>query len=54
MAADLTRRSVGLTPAHRELLKLLAVIAVEGYLQEVEHLNDEQSAVKEVSDHAVH
>ena len=38
---------------HVELIKLLAAIAVEDYLLGVEHLNEEQSAVKEVSNHAV-
>ncbi len=36
MAADLTRHSTGLTPAHVELVKMLAAIAVEDYLREVE------------------
>lgn len=36
MAAELTRYSTGLTPAHIELVKMLAAIAVEDYLREVE------------------
>ena len=42
-----------LSAAHIALVKLLARIAVEDYLQEVEHLNIEQSAAVEVSDHAI-
>lgn len=34
MAADLTRRSTGFTDAHRELIKLLAEVAVEDFLRE--------------------
>ncbi|MEO7859825.1 MAG: hypothetical protein ABIU05_05180 [Nitrospirales bacterium] len=33
-ASQLSRGSVGLTPAHRELIRLLAQIAVENYLSE--------------------
>jgi len=32
----LTRRSVGLTDAHKALIRILAEIAVAGYLREVE------------------
>jgi hypothetical protein len=32
----LTRHSTGLTPAHVELIQLLAKVAVENYLAEVE------------------
>lgn len=33
---SLTRRSVGLTEAHKELIRLLAQAAVDNYLHEVE------------------
>lgn len=36
MAADLTHHSTGLSPAHIELVKMLAAIAVKDYLREVE------------------
>ena len=36
----LTRQSVGLSPAHVELIKLLAQRAVEQYLAEVEATNE--------------
>ena len=36
MAGDLTRKTTGLTPAHIGLLKLLAAIAVDEYVQEIE------------------
>lgn len=32
----ITSHSTGLTPAHRELIKLLAAVAVKNYLAEVE------------------
>lgn len=35
MAADLTRRSAGLTDSHRALIRLLAERAVSDYLDEV-------------------
>ena len=34
MAGELTRRTTGLSPAHVELIKLLAEIAVQDYLRE--------------------
>jgi len=35
LAADgITRRSSGLSPAHRRLIELLAAVAVENYLRE--------------------
>jgi hypothetical protein len=36
MAGKLTRRSSGLTPAHKALIRLLAEAAVRDYLAEVE------------------
>lgn len=46
MAAELTRYSTGLTPAHIELVKMLAAIAVEDYLRGIEagaeDTNDDQ------------
>ncbi|TMQ31288.1 MAG: hypothetical protein E6K65_02025 [Nitrospirae bacterium] len=36
LVSGLTRRSVGLTQAHRELIRLLAQAAVNNYLHEVE------------------
>ncbi len=36
MAGDLSRRTVGLSDAHRALIRLLAQRAVEIYLQEIE------------------
>lgn len=39
----LTRRSVGLSEAHKELIKLLAEIAVKDYLAEIEQ-PDQQEA----------
>jgi len=35
-ASGLTRRSTGLTEAHKELIRLLAQAAVDNYLHEVE------------------
>ncbi len=35
-ASGLTRASVGLTEAHKELIRLLAQAAVDNYLHEVE------------------
>jgi hypothetical protein len=34
MRAELTRRTTGLSPAHRELIRLLAQRAVEDFLRE--------------------
>lgn len=46
LAAGLTRRTTGLLPAHVELIKMLAAIAVEEYLREIEagaeDTNDDQ------------
>ena len=36
MAANLARRTTGLSAAHREFVKMLAQIAVADYLREVE------------------
>ena len=36
MRADLTRHSTGLSPAHTQLVKMLAAIAVEDYLAKIE------------------
>jgi len=36
MGADLIRRTVGLSDAHRKLIRLLAEIAVADYLREIE------------------
>ena len=36
LASGLTRRSVGLTPAHVALIRMLAAVAVEDYLREIE------------------
>ena len=45
-SGDLTRHSTGLTPAHIELVKMLAAIAVEDYLRGIEagaeDTNDDQ------------
>jgi hypothetical protein len=42
MAGDhLTRRSVGLSPTHVELIKLLAEIAVDDYLAETKAMDEE-------------
>ncbi len=35
-ASDLSCRTTGLTPAHVELIRLLAQIAVENYLRETQ------------------
>ena len=46
LAAGLTRRSTGLSPAHIELIKLLAARAVNDYLRGIEagaeDTNDDQ------------
>ena len=47
MAGNLTRHSTGLTPAHRELVKLLAQIAIDNYLREIE-------AASECTDESAH
>lgn len=46
MAANLTRRSTGLSPAHVEFVKMLAEIAVADYLREIE-------AASECTDEAI-
>jgi hypothetical protein len=47
MAGNLTRHSVGLTPAHVELIRMLAGIAVENYLADVEaDENDQEEAAR--------
>jgi hypothetical protein len=45
----LSRHSVGLTPAHRELIKVLAGIAVTNYLRECEAA--EVEGTEEPADH---
>jgi hypothetical protein len=36
MRADLTRRTTGLSEVHRQMIRLLAEIAVTDYLREIE------------------
>lgn len=45
----LTRQSQGLSPAHRELIKLLAQKAVNDYLAESESHDSDGPAQQEVS-----
>ena len=40
MRAELTRRTQGLTDAHKNLIRLLAAIAVESYLAEIDTPNE--------------
>lgn len=42
MAADLTRHSTSLSPAHIELVKMLAAIAVKDYLREIEAVSTDE------------
>lgn len=41
-ASGLSRKSTGLSPAHRDLIRLLAQIAVEDYLAEVAETDQQE------------